>query len=98
MAGPGQHISPHWDALRRLSHYEALMVASDASQEDIKVAYRSAMLTLHPDKARDRVKEMDEKEKQRLEKFVRVQQAWEVTPHAGTLIHSGFQKSFVIHC
>ncbi len=61
-----------------MKHYEALDVASDASQESIRTAYRAAVLRLHPDKV---ASETGQKDWQRTAEFLRVQQAWEVTHH-----------------
>jgi curved DNA-binding protein CbpA len=41
------------------SHYDALGVAQEASQDVIKKAYRALSLELHPDRAANKVKKMD---------------------------------------
>ena len=43
-----------WSAIRKPTHYEVLGVPQSATSEDIGVAYRAALLRLHPDKADSR--------------------------------------------
>ena len=62
-------------AQRSIDHYQVLNVAPDAPLEGIRAAYRTAVLQLHPDKAGA---DYGQKEWQRNEEFIRVQQAWEV--------------------
>lgn len=61
-----------------VNHYQALNVASDATADEIRAAYRAAILHLHPDKAGAG---SDPKDWQNTAIFSRVQQAWEVIPY-----------------
>lgn len=52
------------------THYQVLGLCSDAAASDIKAAYHSLALSLHPDKTSDA---------NSLERFQHVQQAYEVS-------------------
>ncbi|BDA42843.1 probable DnaJ homolog subfamily C member 24 [Coccomyxa sp. Obi] len=64
-----------------VNHYQALNVAPDATMDEIRAAYRAAILHLHPDKAGPG---SGHKEWQSTAVFMRVQQAWEVLKDAET--------------
>ncbi|KAB2619375.1 hypothetical protein D8674_015244 [Pyrus ussuriensis x Pyrus communis] len=52
------------------THYEILSVKQDASYEDIRASYRSAILDSHPDKSQSTSGSGD--------RFLKVQKAWEI--------------------
>ncbi|KAM0973539.1 hypothetical protein ACFX2J_016701 [Malus domestica] len=52
------------------THYEILSVKQDASYEDIRASYRSAILDSHPDKSQSTCGSGD--------RFLKVQKAWEI--------------------
>lgn len=54
----------------RESHYDILSVKEDASYEDIRTSYRSAILNSHPDKLQTASESGD--------RFLKVQKAWEI--------------------
>lgn len=47
----------HWSFVKPKSHYAALGVPIDASQEDIKKAHKRMALKYHPDKAKEEERE-----------------------------------------
>lgn len=57
------------------NHYEVLGTAADASLEDVRKAYRAAVLRLHPDKAGG---DGAQAAVQADAEFLRIQEAWEV--------------------
>lgn len=63
------------DALKDVNLYELIGCSEGASQDDIKKAYRSLVLTAHPDK----MNTTNEEEKQKAqERFVMIQEAYEI--------------------
>lgn len=59
------------------THYDILSVREDASYEEIRTSYRSAILNHHPDKLHG--SEASEERDDRLgDRFLEVQKAWEV--------------------
>ncbi|XWS24260.1 hypothetical protein CRYUN_Cryun28dG0085600 [Craigia yunnanensis] len=54
----------------RETHYDLLSVKEDASYEEIRTSYRSAILNSHPDKLHSDHESGD--------RFLRVQKAWEI--------------------
>ncbi|KAL1546985.1 DPH4 [Salvia divinorum] len=58
------------------THYETIGVKEDASQEEIRKTYRSAILAFHPDKLVDSSEPSSE--------FVEVQRAWRVLCDPGS--------------
>ncbi|XP_038977908.1 DPH4 homolog [Phoenix dactylifera] len=59
------------------THYDVLSVREDASYDEIRVGYRAAVLSSHPDKLHGTLDESDLRPKQE-ENFLDVQKAWEV--------------------
>ncbi|XP_061988412.1 uncharacterized protein LOC133706879 isoform X2 [Rosa rugosa] len=54
----------------RETHYDILSVKEDASYEDIRTSYRSAILNSHPDKLQPTSESAD--------RFLKVQKAWDI--------------------
>ena len=65
-----------WGAQQQPSHYEVLGVAQDAAPDDIRAAYRAAVLRLHPDKAGSAA--VSNGARPADAGFLIIQQAWEV--------------------
>ena len=65
------------------THYEALNVKEDASYEEIRANYRSAVLNLHPDKL---LKTSDASSSNQTtgDRFLKVQKAWEVLSNSSS--------------
>ncbi|XP_047046774.1 DPH4 homolog [Lolium rigidum] len=59
--------------------YEVLSVSEDATYDEIRVAYKSAALSTHPDKARTILKSFESSSEQH--GFFGVQEAWEILRH-----------------
>lgn len=59
------------------THYEVLNIQEDADYEEIRASYRSAVLSLHPDKLLKTFDTTDSNQTS-TERFLRVQKAWEV--------------------
>ncbi|XP_057451146.1 uncharacterized protein LOC130743059 [Lotus japonicus] len=59
------------------THYEVLNVKEDANYTEIRAGYRSAALSLHPDKLL-KTPETSSSDQTTGERFLRVQKAWEV--------------------
>ncbi|KAM0873026.1 hypothetical protein ACQ4PT_038345 [Festuca glaucescens] len=59
--------------------YEVLSVNEDATYDEIRVAYKSAALSTHPDKAQITLKSFDSSSEQH--GFFGVQEAWEILRH-----------------
>ncbi|KAF8410036.1 hypothetical protein HHK36_002556 [Tetracentron sinense] len=59
------------------THYDILSVNEDASYNDIRASYRSAILNSHPDKLRmaSEIPDLDQESENR---FLKVQKAWEI--------------------
>lgn len=57
--------------------YDILSVKEDASYEDIRASYRSAVLSSHPDKL-EKNSEESRADRKSDDKFLKVQKAWEV--------------------
>ncbi|XP_042015237.1 DPH4 homolog [Salvia splendens] len=62
------------------THYGAIGVKEDASQEEIRKTYRSAILALHPDKLLD----SSEQSNPLRSEFLEVQRAWKVLGDPGS--------------
>ncbi|RAL53607.1 hypothetical protein DM860_012222 [Cuscuta australis] len=64
------------------SHYDILGVKEDASYEDIRTVYRSAILTFHPDKLHDNSSSSEPSHHSKHEvtknAFLDIQKAWEI--------------------
>ncbi|KAJ4701782.1 Chaperone DnaJ [Melia azedarach] len=59
------------------THYDILCVREDASYEEIRAGYRSAILNYHPDKLQ-KISEASHHGNELGDKFLKVQKAWEV--------------------
>ncbi|KAG6624688.1 DPH4 homolog [Carya illinoinensis] len=59
------------------THYNILSVKEDASYEEIRTSYRSAILNSHPDKLQ-KTSETSDPDQELRERFLKVQRAWEV--------------------
>ncbi|XP_059453758.1 uncharacterized protein LOC132184224 isoform X1 [Corylus avellana] len=59
------------------THYDVLSVKEDASYEEIRTSYRSAILNSHPDKLQ-KTSETSKPDHESRERFLKVQRAWEV--------------------
>lgn len=56
-----------------IDYYDVLKVAKNASDEDLKKAYRKLAMKWHPDKNPDKKKEAEAK-------FIQISEAYEVRP------------------
>lgn len=74
-----------------LNHYQALNVAPDATLNEIRAAYRAAVLHLHPDKARAG---SCHEAWQNAAVFSRIQQAWEVLKDVET--RTAYNQALVV--
>ncbi|KAH7567386.1 hypothetical protein ACOSP7_010754 [Xanthoceras sorbifolium] len=63
------------------THYDILSVGEDASYEEIRTSYRSAILNHHPDKLQ-KISETSDADSEAGGRFLRVQKAWEVLSNA----------------
>ena len=63
------------------THYEVLNVKEDANYEDIRASYRSAALSLHPDKLL-KTSDTSSSDQAISEKFLKVHKAWEILSDA----------------
>lgn len=59
------------------THYHILSVKEDATYEEIRASYRSALLNSHPDKLQNAL-EVSHPESEQGASFLKVQKAWEV--------------------
>ncbi|KAK9270523.1 hypothetical protein L1049_026104 [Liquidambar formosana] len=59
------------------THYEILSLKEDASYEEIRASYRSAILNSHPDKLQ-RTSETSGSDFESKDRFLKVQKAWEI--------------------
>lgn len=59
------------------THYNVLSVKEDASYEEIRTSYRSAILNYHPDKLQKK-SEIAGPDHELRERFLKVQRAWEI--------------------
>ncbi|KAL6553706.1 hypothetical protein OROGR_007548 [Orobanche gracilis] len=59
------------------THYDTIGVKEDATQEEIRKTYRSAILNLHPDKLQ-KPSETSNPEQETINQFLDVRRAWEV--------------------
>ncbi|CAI8595864.1 unnamed protein product [Vicia faba] len=59
------------------THYEVLSIKEDADYEEIRSSYRSAVLSLHPDKLLKTFNTSGSNQTS-TERFLRVQKAWEI--------------------
>lgn len=76
------------------THYEILSVNEDASYEDIRTSYRSAILNSHPDKFH-KASETSTSDLESGDKFLKVQKAWEVLSDSRSraVYNCGFQAA-----
>ncbi|XP_020214040.1 diphthamide biosynthesis protein 4 [Cajanus cajan] len=65
------------------THYEVLNVKEDANYEEIRTSYRSAVLSLHPDKLL-KTSETSSSNQTAGERFLRVQKAWEILSNSSS--------------
>ncbi|KAL2329121.1 hypothetical protein Fmac_022548 [Flemingia macrophylla] len=65
------------------THYEVLNVKEDANYEEIRTSYRSAVLSLHPDKLL-KMSESSSSNQIAEDRFLRVQKAWEILSNASS--------------
>ncbi|CAJ1933805.1 unnamed protein product [Sphenostylis stenocarpa] len=65
------------------THYEVLNVKEDANYEEIRASYRSAVLSLHPDKLL-KTSETCSSNQIDAERFLKVQKAWEILGDSGS--------------
>ncbi|XP_057969953.1 uncharacterized protein LOC131159233 [Malania oleifera] len=65
------------------THYDILSVKEDASYEEIRSSYRSAILNFHPDKLQ-KTSEMPNHNGEVGDRFLQVQKAWEVLSNSKT--------------
>ncbi|KAG8389997.1 hypothetical protein BUALT_Bualt01G0037500 [Buddleja alternifolia] len=63
--------------LSQKTHYEIIGVKEDASHEEIRKTYRSAILNHHPDK-QQKTSETSNPEHELANRFLEVQRAWEI--------------------
>ncbi|XP_055621337.1 DPH4 homolog [Toxorhynchites rutilus septentrionalis] len=66
----------------KMSHYEVLNVARDASQEEIRKSYQSLALRFHPDKLQS--DSVDEESVDSSDWFIRIDEAWKVLRDEGS--------------
>lgn len=59
------------------THYDILSVRVDASYEEIRTGYRSAILNYHPDKLQN-TSELSDHDHESGDRFLKVQKAWEI--------------------
>ncbi|GAV57881.1 DnaJ domain-containing protein/zf-CSL domain-containing protein [Cephalotus follicularis] len=59
------------------SHYRILSVKEDASYEEIRTSYRSAIFNSHPDKLQ-KTSEIDVSDHESTDRFMKVKKAWEI--------------------
>ncbi|CAK7347573.1 unnamed protein product [Dovyalis caffra] len=67
----------HWKNFIRETYYDVLSVKEDASYEEIRASYRSAILNYHPDKLQNTHHTSDLKNESD-DRFLKVQKAWEI--------------------
>ncbi|KAK9112811.1 hypothetical protein Scep_020330 [Stephania cephalantha] len=65
------------DCTFQRTHYDILSVNEDASYEEIRAGYRSAVLNCHPDKLQG-TRELLEDHHELQQRFLKVQNAWEI--------------------
>ncbi|KAG4988247.1 hypothetical protein JHK85_031230 [Glycine max] len=65
------------------THYEVLNVKEDANYEEIRASYRSAVLSLHPDKLL-KTSETSSSNQTAEERFLKVQKAWEILSNSSS--------------
>ncbi|KAI9199999.1 hypothetical protein LWI28_001308 [Acer negundo] len=63
------------------THYDILSVREDASYEEIRTSYRSAILNHHPDKLQ-KISETSDADNEVGDRFLKAQKAWEVLGNA----------------
>ncbi|KAL3505182.1 hypothetical protein ACH5RR_035023 [Cinchona calisaya] len=63
------------------TYYDILSVKEDASDEEIRSAYRSSILSSHPDKLLKKSEALN-REHESSNKFIELQQAWEILSNA----------------
>ncbi|KAG6525529.1 hypothetical protein ZIOFF_015491 [Zingiber officinale] len=69
--------SPPNIASHKKTHYEVLSIKEDASYEEIRVSYKSAILNSHPDKVYNK-SDSSRNYQEPKQEFLDVQKAWEV--------------------
>lgn len=65
------------------THYEVLNVKEDATHEEIRASYRSAVLSLHPDKLL-KTSDTSSSNQTTSERFLKVQKAWEILSNSSS--------------
>jgi diphthamide biosynthesis protein 4 len=65
------------------THYDVLSVKEDASYEEIRTNYRSAILNSHPDKLQ-KTCETSNPDREARERFLEVQRAWEILSNSSS--------------
>ncbi|KAJ1394732.1 Zinc finger, DPH-type [Sesbania bispinosa] len=65
------------------THYDVLNVKEDANYEEIRASYRSAVLSLHPDKLL-KSSETPNSNQTTGERFLKVQKAWEILSNSSS--------------
>ncbi|RDX98425.1 hypothetical protein CR513_18656, partial [Mucuna pruriens] len=70
------------DAIQE-THYKVLNVKEDANYEEIRASYRSAVLSLHPDKLL-KTSETSSSNQTAEERFLKVQKAWEILSNSSS--------------
>lgn len=65
------------------THYDVLYVKEDASYEEIRTSYRSAILNYHPDKLQKK-SETASPDHELRERFLKVQRAWEILSNSNS--------------
>lgn len=62
----------------KMSHYQVLDVAPDATLEEIRRSYQSLALRLHPDKVKCDPTTQGQSEQLTTDQFIRIDEAWKV--------------------
>ncbi|CAL0327125.1 unnamed protein product [Lupinus luteus] len=65
------------------THYEVLNVKEDSSYDEIRTSYRSAVLSLHPDKLLS-TSETSSVNQRSGDRFLKVQKAWEILSNSSS--------------
>ncbi|KAK7258062.1 hypothetical protein RIF29_32472 [Crotalaria pallida] len=66
------------------THYQVLDVKEDASYEEIRASYRSAALSLHPDKLLKSSETSSSSDQTTEDRFLKVQKAWETLSNSSS--------------
>ncbi|KAK7404353.1 hypothetical protein VNO78_05184 [Psophocarpus tetragonolobus] len=78
-----REMPPDKNANHQQTHYEVLKVKEDANYEEIRASYRSALLSLHPDKLLI-TSETSNSNQATGEGFLKVQKAWEILSNSSS--------------